>query len=102
MPDDDLSSPSAAHRTWWRAPLVATLLGLPLLALEYSWFVSQDGPGAFGGVLYWAAGLLALSWLLPHRRSLRGARMAVAGTGIGCALVPLLLAVLMGLAMASG
>ncbi|WP_157852740.1 hypothetical protein RFN58_22105 [Streptomyces iakyrus] len=102
MPGNDAPSSPAAHRTWWRAPLVATLPGLPLLALEYRWFAAQDGPGAFSGVLFWAAGLIALAWVLPHRRSLRGLRITAAGTGLGCALLPVMFAVLLGAAMASG
>ncbi|GAP47881.1 hypothetical protein [Streptomyces azureus] len=101
MPGNDAPPSPAAHRTWWRAPLVATLLGLPLLALEYRWFAAQDGPGAFSGVLFWATGLLVLAWVLPHRRSLRGLRIVAAGTGLGCALLPVLFAVLLGLAVAS-
>ncbi|MFD8231282.1 hypothetical protein ACFV20_05235 [Streptomyces sp. NPDC059696] len=101
MPGPDTPPARAAHRTWWRAPLVATLLGLPLLVLEYRWFAAEDGPGAFSGVLFWAAGLLALAWVLPHRRSLRGLRIAVAGTGLGCALLPVTFAVLLGVAVAA-
>lgn len=86
---------SPAHRTWWRAPLTATLIGLPVLAAEYVWFRSHDGPGAFGNVVYWASGLLLLAWVLP-RRSPRGLRRAVAGAGLGCALLPLVFAVLLG------
>ncbi|MFJ8592232.1 hypothetical protein [Streptomyces sp. NPDC093598] len=92
------AQPAAAHRTWWRAPLVTTLLGLPVLAWEYGWFRSHDGPGAFGGVLYWASGLLLLAWVLPRRRCPRGLRGAVAGAGLGCALLPLTFAILLGAA----
>ena len=46
--------------------------------------------------------LLAGSWLLPHRRSVRGLRMAAAGTALGLAMLPLLYAILLGAAMASG
>ncbi|MFJ7340765.1 hypothetical protein ACIQU3_10790 [Streptomyces sp. NPDC101110] len=102
MPGHDTPPLRTAHRTWWRAPLAATLPGLPLLVLEYRWFASQDGPGAFSGVLFWAAGLLALAWVLPHRRSLRGLRIAAAGTGLGCALLPVAFAVLLGVAVAAG
>ncbi|NUP79011.1 MAG: hypothetical protein HOV96_15850 [Nonomuraea sp.] len=82
--------PSVAHQTWWKAPLVATLLGLPFIALEYRWFASHHETGAFGGVLYWACGLLAFAWVLPHRRSLRTPRMLVAGAGLSFALIPML------------
>ncbi|MFI6034045.1 hypothetical protein ACIBBD_07730 [Streptomyces sp. NPDC051315] len=102
MSKNAVPSRSAAHRTWWRAPALATLFGLPVLVWEYRWFASQDGPGAFGGILYWASGLLALAWVLPHRRSVRGLRTAAAGTGLGCALLPLTFAILLGAATASG
>ncbi|MFD5336319.1 hypothetical protein [Streptomyces hawaiiensis] len=52
-------------------------------------------------MLFWATGLLVLAWVLPHRRSLRGLRIAAAGTGLGCALLPVMFAVLLGVAMAS-
>ncbi|PWI16730.1 hypothetical protein DI272_23120 [Streptomyces sp. Act143] len=78
------------HRTWWRAPLVASLPGLPCLALEYRWFASHHETGAFGGVLYWACGLLAFAWALPHRRALRPTRMTAAGAGLVLALLPML------------
>ncbi|MFH0517376.1 hypothetical protein ACHBTE_09370 [Streptomyces sp. M41] len=81
---------SAHHATWWKAPLVASLLGLPFLGLECRWFASHGETGAFAGVLYWACGLLALAWLLPHRRSVRTPRMALAGAGLGFALLPAL------------
>jgi hypothetical protein len=83
---------TAAHRhaTWWRAPLVASSLGLPFLFLEYRWFASHGETGAFGGVLHWACGLLALAWLLPHRRALRTTRAVAAGAGLVLALLPAL------------
>ncbi|MFI9611176.1 hypothetical protein ACIHCM_05695 [Streptomyces sp. NPDC052023] len=81
---------------------MASSSGLPLLVLQYRWFASHDGPGAFAGVLHWATGMLVLAWLLPHRRSLRGPRTAAAGAGLGCALLPLTSAILLGAATASG
>ncbi|WP_191876636.1 hypothetical protein [Streptomyces filipinensis] len=87
------------HRTWWRAPLVASLVGLPFLVLEYRWFRSEDGIGAFGGAFYWSVGLLALSWVLPHRRSLRTPRVLAAGAGLGCVLLPMLFALALGAAL---
>ncbi|MEU3841462.1 hypothetical protein AB0E88_15695 [Streptomyces sp. NPDC028635] len=101
MSDDDLRPPTP-HPTWWRAPLVASLCGLPFLVLEYWWFRSEDGIGALGGIFYWAVGLLALSWTLPHRRSLRTPRMLAAGAGLGCVLLPMLFALMLGVAMAGG
>ncbi|MFI9810150.1 hypothetical protein ACIHEJ_38655 [Streptomyces sp. NPDC052301] len=104
MPDDDTQPndvpPRLAHRTWWRTPAVASLIGLPFLVLEFRWFRSEDGLGAFGGVFYWSCGLLALSWALPHRRSLRTPRMLAAGAGLGCVLLPMLFALALGAALA--
>jgi hypothetical protein len=101
MPQND-KRPSTAHPTWWRVPLVASLLGLPLLVLEYLWFRSQDGVGALGGILYWSSGLLVLAWLLPHRLSLRAPRIMAAGAGLGCAMLPVLFALALGAALAAG
>ncbi|MFI9150903.1 hypothetical protein [Streptomyces sp. NPDC053367] len=105
MEHDDLPPstprPATAHPTWWRAPLVASAFGVPCLMLEYFWFRSQDGVGAFGGILYWASALLVLAWLLPHRRSLRAPRMIAAGAGAGCAMLPVLFALALGVAFAA-
>ncbi|MET9731862.1 hypothetical protein ABZZ79_14770 [Streptomyces sp. NPDC006458] len=106
MPQNDVRTGSltrgAAHPTWWRAPLVASLISLPFLVLEYHWFRSQDGLGALGGLFYWSSGLLALGWVLPHRRSLRTVRMLVSGAGLGCVMTPVLFALALGAALASG
>nr|BFD83787.1 hypothetical protein StreXyl84_31880 [Streptomyces sp. Xyl84] len=91
----DEPRPGAAHPTWWKAPFAATVIGLPFLVWEYCWFSSGDGAGSFGGILYWACGLLALAWVLPHRRSVRTARVLTAGAGLGCALLPGMMAVLL-------
>lgn len=99
MPSDNVR-PGSTHLTWWKVPLTASLLGLPFLVLEYSWFRSEDGIGAFGGVFYWSIGLLALSWTLPHHRSLRIPRMLAAGAGLGCVLLPMLFALALGAALA--
>ncbi|GEC08139.1 hypothetical protein SSP24_57940 [Streptomyces spinoverrucosus] len=81
---------------------MASSLGLPFLVLEYNWFAAHDGPGAFGGVLYWSLALLALAWALPHRPALRTTRVVAAGAGLGCALLPVLFALALGAALASG
>ncbi|GGV13363.1 hypothetical protein GCM10010260_60530 [Streptomyces filipinensis] len=78
---------------------MASLVGLPFLVLEYRWFRSEDGIGAFGGAFYWSVGLLALSWVLPHRRSLRTPRVLAAGAGLGCVLLPMLFALALGAAL---
>ncbi|WP_037887455.1 hypothetical protein [Streptomyces viridochromogenes] len=64
-------------------------------------FASHHETGAFGGVLYWACGLLALAWSLPHRRAMRASRMVLAGAGLGFALLPMLWLVVAIAAMSS-
>jgi Flp pilus assembly protein TadB len=93
MSDTDAPSPSAGHRTWWRAPLVASVLALPLVVLAH-WL----GPGPFRGALHCAVGLLVLAWVLPRRRSLRALRITAGVAAIGCALAPLAFLLLLGLA----
>ncbi|MFE5920841.1 hypothetical protein [Streptomyces sp. NPDC056468] len=93
---------SGAHPTWWRAPSVATLLALPLLVWEYGMFRADGYTSGIEVMILWGFALLAIAWALPHRRSLRTLRMAAAGAGLGCALLPVLFAVLMAMAMASG
>ncbi|MEV8430807.1 hypothetical protein PGH47_21740 [Streptomyces sp. HUAS 31] len=61
----------------------------------------EDALGFHGGVVHWGFGLLVLAWLLPHRRSLRTARLAAAVTGLVCVLLPLALMLLIGLVTAS-
>ncbi|MFD5029971.1 hypothetical protein ACFWM0_06010 [Streptomyces sp. NPDC058405] len=91
-----------AHRTWWKAPMAATLPGLPLLVGELSMFYSEGyTSGIEIGILLGVA-LLAVAWLLPHRRSMRGLRMMTAGGALALAILPLLYAVLLGVAMSSG
>ncbi|MER5204053.1 hypothetical protein [Streptomyces sp. NPDC002825] len=102
MSTDDSSPRPAFHPTWWKAPLVATLPGLPLLVGEFALFWTEGYTSGFETMLVMAAVLLALSWVLPHRMSLRIPRLLAAGTALAVAVLPLMLAVLMGLAMASG
>ncbi|MFI1162199.1 hypothetical protein ACH4UM_00985 [Streptomyces sp. NPDC020801] len=45
-------------------------------------------------------GLFTIAWTLPHRRSMRAYRMAAASLALGCALLPVLFAVLLGAALA--
>ncbi|MFF5477026.1 hypothetical protein ACFY5C_06750 [Streptomyces sp. NPDC012935] len=93
---------SGAHPTWWKAPGVATLLGLPLPVWEYGMFRADGCTSGIEVVIHWGFVLLAIAWALPHRRSLRMLRMTAAGAGLGCALLPVLFAVLMAMAMTSG
>ncbi|WP_327317252.1 hypothetical protein [Streptomyces sp. NBC_01235] len=86
----------ADHRTWWRAPLVASALGLPVLALEYSVIRSEaGGMDQYGAVIYWALALFTLAWVLPHRRSLRMPRILAAGAALLITLFPVGLLVLL-------
>jgi hypothetical protein len=67
---------------------VASALGLPLLALEYSAIRAQAGMGQYGAVLYWALALFAVAWALPHRRSFRTFRILASGAALTITLVP--------------
>ncbi|MFC9430081.1 hypothetical protein [Streptomyces sp. NPDC056987] len=90
----------AAHATWWKAPMVATLPGLPLLVGESCMFFADGHTGGMEILITAAMLSLALAWLLPHRRSLRVPRILAAGAALGIALLPL--ALLLGIAMAYG
>ncbi|MGW1376898.1 hypothetical protein ACWD6P_21855 [Streptomyces sp. NPDC002446] len=81
---------------------MTSLPGLPLLVWEYSLFQADGYTSGIEVVIYWAMALFVIAWILPHRRSVRGLRMAAAGTALGCAVLPLVFAVLLGAAMASG
>lgn len=81
--------PSDADPTWWKAPVVATVPGLPLLLWEFI-AGAEDALGLVGSAVYWAFGLLALAWVLPHRRSVRMLRVTAAAAGLVCAILPLL------------
>ncbi|MFE5816016.1 hypothetical protein ACFQ6S_21825 [Streptomyces sp. NPDC056479] len=76
--------------TWWKAPLVATVPGLPLLAWEFVMLGPEGALGTLGGAVYGAVGLLALAWALPHRRSSSMLRVTAAVAGLVCAILPLL------------
>lgn len=89
------------HPTWWKAPLVATVPALPILVWDYVFLGAEDALGFLGGVVHWGFGLLALAWLLPHRRSLRTARLTATVTGLVHVLLPPALMVLIGLVTAS-
>ncbi|MEU8619766.1 hypothetical protein [Streptomyces sp. NPDC048623] len=102
MSPDDSSPPPASHPTWWKAPLVATLPGLPLLVGEFALFWTDGYTSGFETMLVMATILLAISWVLPHRMSMRIPRLLAAGTALAVTTLPLMLALLMGLAMASG
>jgi hypothetical protein len=99
MTQNDLR-PSDTDPTWWKAPLVATVPGLPLLLAEFL-MGAEKALGAIGGAVYWGFGLFVLAWALPHRRSVRTLRVTAAVAGLVCAILPLLLLVWMALWMAS-
>ncbi|MGW6235251.1 hypothetical protein [Streptomyces sp. NPDC055094] len=92
----------AAHDAWWKAPMVATLPGLPLLVGEYGLFFADGYTSGIEILIVGAMVLLAIAWLLPHRRSMRVLRMLAAGTALGIAVLPLTYALLLGMAMVYG
>ncbi|MFF3940853.1 hypothetical protein [Streptomyces phaeofaciens] len=88
--------PPTSHPTWWRAPLVASALGLPVLALEYGVVRAHDGMDQYGAVIHGALALFALAWVLPHRRSLRTPRLLAAGAALTVTVLPVGLLLLLG------
>ncbi|GLW49221.1 hypothetical protein Stsp02_48820 [Streptomyces sp. NBRC 14336] len=88
MSRDDLPA-RVADPGWWRAPLLATLVALPLLAWQYAMFGAVTFE-VFDGVVLWGLGLLAASWPLPRHRGTRTLRITAAVTGLVCTVVPLL------------
>ncbi|WP_246561899.1 hypothetical protein [Streptomyces roseirectus] len=92
---------SARHADWWAAPLIATLFGLPLLVWEFSWQWANDGTELIFGAVYWGFGLWAVSWLLPHRVKYRRWRAWAAFGTVGIGALPLMFALLLGLAMST-
>jgi len=83
------------HRTWWRAPFVASVFGLPVLATEYALVRHHHGMGQYGGMFYAAMALYALAWVLPHRLSFRMPRILAAGAALLITLFPVGLLVLL-------
>lgn len=78
----------APHPTWWKAPLIASLLGLPLLWLEYGLIRSHGAMDQFGGWIHVPLALLTVAWALPHRRSLRTLRVVAACAALAIAAFP--------------
>jgi hypothetical protein len=78
---------------------VTSLPGLPLLAWEYN---RCRAHGEIWDVLYWAMGLFAIAWALPHRRSMRTLRVVTAALALVCTLLPALPLVLLRAALAGG
>ncbi|MER6376974.1 hypothetical protein ABT255_53880 [Streptomyces mirabilis] len=75
---------------------MASALGLPVLALEYSAIRAQAGMGQYGAVLYWALALYAVAWAPPHRRSFRTLRILASGAALTITLMPVTLLLLLG------
>jgi hypothetical protein len=73
--------------------------GLPFLVLVHRSFWPQDGVDVFKGAFCGSVVLLALSWVLPHRRSLSTPRLLAAGAGLGCVALPVLFALLVSATM---
>ncbi|MER6783244.1 hypothetical protein ABT330_01050 [Streptomyces sp. NPDC000658] len=96
MTTHDIAPRSRAdHPTWWRTPLVASAVGLPVLGLEYAAIRAQAGMGQYGGALFCALALFAVAWALPHRRSLRTLRVLAAAAALAITLLPLALLLLL-------
>ncbi|MFD9633144.1 hypothetical protein [Streptomyces violascens] len=73
---------------WWVAPAVCTLALMLSAWLDLA-VLSGIGPTPDAAVLTYTlpVALVGASWLLPHRRSLRGARTGLAASGVGVALM---------------
>ncbi|MEU7042295.1 hypothetical protein AB0A77_14700 [Streptomyces varsoviensis] len=98
----DEQRPDALHETWWRAPLIASVPGAPILVWEETLFYGDGYVSAIETLVWGAMALLVLAWVLPHRRAMRELRIAAAGISLGCSALPFGFAVLLGAAMASG
>ncbi|MGV9939876.1 hypothetical protein [Streptomyces sp. NPDC003401] len=83
------------HRTWWKAPLIVSVPGVPLLALEYAMVLAQAGMEQYGGMLHTALALFAVAWALPHRRSMRTPRVLAACAALAITVFPVGLLVLL-------
>ncbi|MFJ2174192.1 hypothetical protein ACIOHE_14910 [Streptomyces sp. NPDC087851] len=91
-----------AHDTWWKAPMAATLPGLPLLVWEFGSFSANGYTSGMEIVIVGALILLAAAWLLPRRRSMRVLRTLAAGSALGIAFLPIAYLLLLVLTMAYG
>lgn len=101
MIQDEVPQLNDSHASWWKAPLAASLPGLPLLAWEFGLFQST-GTSGINKLILTGFCLFALAWFLPRRQSLRTLRTAISCTALGFAVLPLVLALLLTAAMASG
>lgn len=99
MPEDTTSP--TVRPTLWKAPLAVSLTGLLFLSLEFVWFWEGTDNG-LSMIMIFAASLFAVGWVLPPRPVLHGLRMGLLTSALVVAAVPLVLAMLLGLAMSSG
>lgn len=73
---------------WWVAPSVCTLALVLSAWLDLSVLSGFGSPREMIALCYaLPVVLVAVSWLLPHRRSLRGARIGLGASGVGMALM---------------
>ncbi|MGI5339470.1 hypothetical protein ACQEVS_19815 [Streptomyces sp. CA-181903] len=78
---------------WAKGPAAVSLLALPALlyyAFSDDFLVLGDGP--LTAVLFAAALALALAWLLPHRKSMRSARLTFTVAATPLIVLPVMLA----------
>ncbi|MFE4058383.1 hypothetical protein ACFXP3_19195 [Streptomyces sp. NPDC059096] len=84
----DESQLHAVHFTWWKAPMVATALGLPIL-LRARFELLGDEDDVMRPLMVTVVILLAIVWLVPHRRSMRAVRVLAAGMAYGASCIPI-------------
>ncbi|MBZ4322820.1 hypothetical protein [Streptomyces huiliensis] len=81
---------------WAKGPAVVSLLAVPALlwyAFGGEFLIVDDGPLA--ALLFAGALALAVAWLLPHRESMRSARLTFTVTAAVTLLLPIVLTVVM-------
>ncbi|MGW2481165.1 hypothetical protein ACWCWQ_15240 [Streptomyces sp. NPDC001571] len=74
---------------WWVAPAVSTVVLVLCAGLDLSVLagMGMSGPATTAFCYAVPAVLITVSWLLPHRRSLRPARIGLGVTGAGAAVL---------------
>ncbi|MGW1870510.1 hypothetical protein ACWCPS_33815 [Streptomyces mauvecolor] len=73
---------------WWVAPAVCTLALMLSAWLDLSVLSGIGSTPDVAALIYTLpVALVGASWLLPHRRGLRGARIGLAASGVGVALM---------------
>ncbi|MFI1586080.1 hypothetical protein [Embleya sp. NPDC020630] len=94
--DENVPVLDVPHETWWLAPMLTSVIGVPLVVCEFVALVVRDVGGFLEFVIWAAAVLFVIAWTLPHTRANRGIRMTTAVGGLVCALAPALLVSAMG------